>query len=64
MLILGKMFSFYLFDTLIKPIILYGSDFWGLLCINKKAPSETLPKRNVIDLVHMKFLEQLLGVQT
>ena len=30
----------------------------------KKAASETLPKRNVIDLVHMKFLKQLLGVQT
>ena len=56
--------SFYLFDTLIKPIILYCSDFWGPLCIDKKAPSEMLPKRNVIDLVHMKFLKQLLGVQT
>ena len=56
--------SFYLFDTLVKPIILYCSDFWGPLCIDKKAPSEMLPKRNVIDLVHMKFLKQLLGVQT
>ena len=56
--------SFYLFDTLVKPIILYCSDFWGPLCIDNKAPSEMLPKRNVIDLVHMKFLKQLLGVQT
>ena len=56
--------SFYLFDTLVKPIILYCSDFWGPLCIDKKAPSEMLSKRNVIDLVHMKFLKQLLGVQT
>lgn len=55
--------SFYLFDTLVKPIILYCSDFWGPLCINKKAPSEMLPSRNLIDLVHMKFLKQLLGVQ-
>ena len=55
--------SFYLFDTLVKPIILYCSDFWGPLCINKKAPSEMLPSRNLIDLVHMKFLKQILGVQ-
>ena len=56
--------SFYLFDSLVKPIMLYCSDFWGPLCIDKKTPSEMLPKRNVIDLVHMKFLKQLLGVQT
>ena len=56
--------SFYLFDTLVKPIILYCSDFWGPLSIDKKAPSEMLPSRNLIDLVHMKFLKQLLGVQS
>jgi len=55
--------SFYLFDTLVKHIILYCSDFWGPLCINKKDPSEMLPNRNLIDLVHMKFLKQFLGVQ-
>jgi hypothetical protein len=27
--------SFYLFDTLVKPIILYWSYFWGPLCIQK-----------------------------
>ena len=55
--------SFYLFDTLVKPIIMYCSDFWGVLKINKGSPSELLPKKNIIDLIHMKFLKQLLGVQ-
>ena len=56
--------SIYLFDTLVKPILLYCSDFWSILKINKKDPCELLPKQNLIDLVHMKFLKQLLGVQT
>ena len=55
--------SFYLFDMLIKPIILYCSDFWGILRIVKKDPSELLRKDSIIELVHMKFLKQLLGVQ-
>ena len=59
-----KHISTYLFDALVKPIILYCSDFWGILKINKKNPCELLPKQNVIDLVQMKFLKQLLGVQT
>ena len=56
--------AFYLFDSLVKPIVLYCSDFWGPLCICRKDPSELLPKNNLIDIVHMKFLKQLLGVQT
>ena len=56
--------AIYLFDALVKPILLYCSDFWGILKINKKDPCELLPKQNLIDLVHMKFLKQLLGVQT
>ena len=56
--------SLYLFDTLIKPIILYCSDFWGVLRIYKKDPSELLRKDSIIELVQMKFLKQLLGVQT
>ena len=56
--------SFYLFDTLIKPIILYCSDFWGIFRIYKKDPSELLRKDSIIELVHMKFLKQLLGVQS
>ena len=43
-----------LFESLIKPILLYGSDFWGCL---------KLPKANPIEFVQNKFLKDLLGVQ-
>ena len=43
-----------LFDTLVKPILLYGSDFWGCL---------TLPKNNPIENLHLMFCKHLLGVQ-
>ena len=56
--------TIYLFDTLVKPILLYCSDFWGILKISKRDPCELLPKQNLVDLVHLKFLKQLLGVQT
>ena len=56
--------AIYLFDTLIKPIILYCSDFWAILKIDKKKPCELLPKKNLIDSLHTKFLKQLLGLQT
>ena len=46
----------YLFDTLIKPIILYMSDFWGCLLPRKI-------KNNPIDITQNKFLKQMLGVQ-
>ena len=47
--------TLYLFDALVKPILMYMSDFWGCL---------KMPKNNPIDLIHSKFLKQLLGVQT
>ena len=43
-----------LIDTLIKPILLYASDFWGCL---------KLPKTNPIENLHMLMCKQLLGVQ-
>ena len=43
-----------LFDTLVKPILLYGSDFWG--CLKP-------PRNNPIENLHMQFCRQLLGVQ-
>ena len=43
-----------LFDTLIKPILLYASDFWGMLKMSKINPCETL---------FLSFCKQLLGVQ-
>ena len=42
-----------LFDCLVKPILLYRSDFWGCL---------KLPK-NPIEILHMQFCRQILGVQ-
>ena len=46
--------TLHLFDALIKPILTYMSDFWGCL---------KMPKNNPIELIHSKFLKQLLGVQ-
>ena len=43
-----------LFDSLVKPILLYGSDFWG--CLKQ-------PKNNPIENLHMQFCRQILGVQ-
>ena len=43
-----------LFDTLIKPILLYNSDFWGGL---------KMPINNPIENTHMRFCKDLLGVQ-
>ena len=43
-----------LFDSLIKPILLYASDFWGAL---------KLPKNNPIEVLQMKFYKSVLGVQ-
>ena len=43
-----------LVDALIKPILLYASDFWGCL---------KLPKNNPIENLHMMMCKQILGVQ-
>ena len=45
--------TLHLFDSLIKPILLYGSDFWGCL---------PLPKHNPVEKVHLMFCKHLLGV--
>ena len=45
--------TFYLFDSLIKPILNYASDFWGTL---------KLPTNNPVEILHRKFCKQLLGV--
>ena len=47
--------TLYLFDSLIKPIILYASDFWATL---------KLPQNNPVEVFHRKFCKQLLGVHT
>ena len=46
--------TLHLFDSLIKPILLYSSDYWGCL---------KLPKKNPIETFLFKFLKELLGVQ-
>ena len=46
--------TIYLFDMLVKPILLYGSDYWGCL---------KLPCNNPIETLYMKFCKDLLGVQ-
>ena len=46
--------SICLFDSLIKPILLYNSDFWGCL---------KMPKNNPIENVHTTFCKELLRVQ-
>ena len=45
--------SLTLIDTLVKPILMYNSDFWGCL---------KLPKNNPIDTFHLKMCKKLLGV--
>ena len=46
--------TIHLFDSLIKPILLYASDFWGCL---------KLPKHNPLETLHQRFCKELLGVQ-
>ena len=46
--------TLHLFDKLIKPILLYASDFWGCL---------KMPSNNLIANTHMRFCKDVLGVQ-
>ena len=46
--------TIHLFDTLIKPILLFNSDFWGCLKV---------PINNPVEYTHMRFCKDLLGVQ-
>ena len=43
-----------LYNTLVRPILLYASDYWGCL---------KLPVNNPIETAHMRFCKDLLGVQ-
>ena len=42
-----------LYDCMIKPILLYSSDFWGCL---------KMPQNNPIETLQMKIFKQILGV--
>ena len=46
--------TLHLFDTLIKPILLSNSDFWGCLKMTANNPVENM---------YMRFCKELLGVQ-
>ena len=43
-----------LYNHMVKPILLYASDFWACLM---------LPKNTPIERIHNMFCKQLLGVQ-
>ena len=43
-----------LFRSLVEPILLYASDFWGIL---------KMPSNNRIETLFISFCKQLLGVQ-
>ena len=43
-----------LMDSLVKPILMYASDFWGCL---------KLPKNNPVENLYMTMCKQILGVQ-
>ena len=45
--------SLSLFDSLVSPILLYASDFWGA----RKQPSN-----NPLEKVQMRFFKEILGV--
>ena len=57
---LGKFFrrhiniTLQLYNALVRPILLYASDYWGCL---------KMPKNNPIETAHMRFCKDLLGVQ-
>ena len=44
----------HLYDCMVKPILLYNSDFWGSL---------KHPKNSPVECVHLSFHRQLLGVR-
>ena len=46
--------SLKVFETLVRPILLYASDFWGIL---------NPPRNNPVENIHYMFCKHLLGVQ-
>ena len=46
--------TIHLYNTLVRPILLYASDYWGCL---------KMPTNNPIETAHMRFCKDLLGVQ-
>ena len=46
--------TLFLYSTLVRSILLYASDFWGCL---------KMPRNNPIEVAHMRFCKDMLGVQ-
>ena len=53
-LITVPLVSLKLFNTLVRALLLYGSDFWGIL---------KPPKNNPVENIHHMFCKHLLGLQ-
>jgi hypothetical protein len=61
--------NLHLFDHSMKPIVLYGSEIWGMLKTNSAACkeaainiSEKIYQNNVADKINLKFCKFTLGV--
>ena len=63
--------NLHLFDHSMKPIVLYGSEIWGMLKTNSAACkeaainiSEKIYQNNVADKINLKFCKFTLGVNS
>ena len=61
--------SLQLFDHLLKPIVLYGSEIWGTLKTNSAAYKKTgcfifeeIYKNNIADRCHLNYFKFILVV--
>ena len=61
--------SLHLFDHLIKPIVLYGSEIWGMFKTNSSAcmrddgfAFQNIFKNNITDKAQTRYLKYILGV--
>ena len=61
--------SLHLFDHLIKPIVLYGAEIWGMFKTNSSACQkddnftfQNIYKNNIADKAHIRYLKYILGV--
>ena len=61
--------SLHLFDHLIKPIVLYGAEIWGMFKTNSSACKtddkfafQNIYKNNIADKAHIRYLKYILGV--
>ncbi len=53
------------FDALVKPIVTYGCELWGLETLESKIPEKILSGQKILlpaEKLEMKFLKYLLGV--